>query len=93
VRFSAILGGIAALVPGLISLAFVLIFTFGFGSAYYGSNLLSLIWFLVLPLIGILGGGILGLVFGLFYNWLAPIIGGVKMELVFHPQEGEEIKQ
>lgn len=90
VRFSAIIAGIVSLFPFIISLVFFLLFSIGSGLNYTG--LFPLLLFLVVPLVGILAGALFGLIFGLLYNWLAPIVGGVKMELIFHPGEGQEVK-
>ncbi len=89
VRLSALMGAVISLLPFIIGIVFSLL-TFRFGG-YYGS-IFSLIWIFVIPLFGLLGGALWGLIVGFLYNLLAPLVGGVKIDLVFHPEEKQEVK-
>ncbi len=93
VRFSAILGGLLCLLPTLFVLVIAIIEIFS--SSYFRSSsaLFAVIYLLAIPLIGVLVGAFFGVIFGLIYNWLAPVIGGIKIELIFHQEEGEDIKK
>jgi len=51
------------------------------------SSVFSLIFGVAVPLIFALIGLIFGFIFAYLYNWLAPHIGGIKMNLVFHQDQ------
>ncbi|MFA6254900.1 MAG: hypothetical protein WC675_02575 [Patescibacteria group bacterium] len=89
IRFSALLGAVISLLPFIFGIVFAVL-TFSL-SGYYGS-IFSLIWLLIVPLIGLLVGALFGLIVGFLYNLLAPLVGGVKIDLVFHPEEKQEVK-
>lgn len=64
-----------------------------FGGFYFGSDDLSeLLLFLIYPLVGIIGGLIVGALSAFFYNLIAPRLGGIELEIVLK-EENQQNRQ
>lgn len=88
-KVSGIASGLLGLIPAIFSLFMYLLTSSLFRPGYYSSlydyrsnsQVLSLLFILVIPLLAALVGYIYGAIMALIYNLVVPFVGGIKMKI------------